>query len=354
MLPQDASGEADSGPCEELVVCALGADRLEIHCHGGRAVVAQVLESLRQAGGTIVSRERWLLGREPDRLCAEARLTLAQAPTLRVAGILLDQYRGALSRAVHAIQVALGAGQVRVAETSLRTLLAWSPVGLHLTQPWRIVIVGRANVGKSSLLNALLGYSRALVHPTPGTTRDVLTADTALDGWPVEFADTAGTRPQAGELERAGGARAADQAARADLILLVSDLSAPWTADDQHLWERAPHPPLVVHNKSDLVAATPSPRPDGLVTSAKTAVGIPQLLAAMASRLVPVSPPAGAPMPFRRPHVRHLTRALAAATAGRGDLALQALSTLSRSIPVPRPTGTVEEQEEYDERIRLG
>ncbi len=327
----DTPGSASAGDGEELVVCQLASDRLEIHCHGGRAVVAQVLASLQRAGCTIVSSARWLLSRESDRLRAEAQLALGQAGTLRVAGVLLDQHRGALSQAVARIHQALRAGETDTAATLLRTLLGWAPVGLHLTRPWRIVIVGRANVGKSSLLNAVLGYSRALVHPTPGTTRDVLTASTAIDGWPVEFADTAGSRAGAGELERAGVQRAAEHATRADLILLVSDLSAPWTTDDQHLLARATDLPLVVHNKSDLVDRPPSSRPDGIVTCAKTAAGVPQLLAAISERLVPATPSSGTPMPFRQTHVRHLRRALQALTSGHRDQAIQSLRALSEN-----------------------
>jgi tRNA modification GTPase len=329
-LPDAVIG-ATSGRREELVVCQLTSDRLEIHCHGGLAVVTQVLASLQHAGCTVMSSARWLLSQESDRLCAEARLALVQARTLRVAGILLDQSRGALSFAVQRIRQALGAGQSNSAALQLRALLAWSPLGLHLTQPWRIVIVGRANVGKSSLLNALLGYARALVHPSPGTTRDVLTAGTAVDGWPVEFADTAGTRVAAGDIELAGMQRAAQHATRADLILLVSDLSAPWTADDQHWLEWATDPPLVVHNKSDLVDGPPSARPDGVVTSARTAAGVPQLLEAIAARLVPCPPPVGTPVPFRLTHFRQLTRALQALATGRRELAIQALRAMQES-----------------------
>ena len=82
-----------------------------------------------------------------------------------------------------------------------RPCVAARSVGLRLVSGWRVVLAGRPNVGKSRLLNALAGYERAIVDPTPGTTRDVVTVRTALDGWPVELADTAGLR-DAGRRDR--------------------------------------------------------------------------------------------------------------------------------------------------------
>ena len=76
--------------------------------------------------------------------------------------------------------------------------------GCISSNPWRVVVFGAPNVGKSSLINALAGYERAIVSPTPGTTRDVVTVTTAIDGWPVQLSDTAGFRETQDELESAG------------------------------------------------------------------------------------------------------------------------------------------------------
>jgi small GTP-binding protein len=110
-------------------------------------------------------------------------------------------------------------------------------------------------VGKSSLINALVGYQRSIVFDEPGTTRDVVTAETALDGWPIQFIDTAGLRDSdADDLEAAGIALARQQLDAADLRLLVLDTSQPRNADDERLldeWTDA----LVIANKCDLPSA---------------------------------------------------------------------------------------------------
>src|SRR5207237_636472 len=103
---------------------------------------------------------------------------LSKAPTVRTASIQLDQYRGAFARAVEAA----------LADPALIPELArFAPVGRHLVAPWAVAVVGPPNVGKSSLVNALAGYQRAVVSDVPGTTRDVVRTLVALDGWPVEL-----------------------------------------------------------------------------------------------------------------------------------------------------------------------
>ena len=104
-------------------------------------------------------------------------------------------------------------------------ILEYRDVGLHLTMPWRVVIAGPPNVGKSSLMNAIAGYQRAIVSPLPGTTRDVVTITTAINGWPVQIADTAGLRDTVDELESAGIALAGAVVEQADLVIVVSDAS---------------------------------------------------------------------------------------------------------------------------------
>jgi tRNA modification GTPase len=168
---------------------------------------------------------------------------------------------------------------------------------LHLLNPWSVVLAGRPNVGKSSLINALLGYERAIVFDTPGTTRDIVTATTACEGWPISLSDTAGWRDAAGELESQGIAAAKAAARQADLVLLVVDGSQPWTVAEEALCAACPQA-LLVGNKADLPAQATAIHPPGIQVSAKTGAGIAELLASIARRLVPQAPPSGVAVPF--------------------------------------------------------
>jgi tRNA modification GTPase len=212
----------------------------------------------------------------------------------------------------------LEAGDRTPATQLLDELLARAPLGLHLVNPWSVVLAGRPNVGKSSLINALLGYERAIVFDTPGTTRDIVTATTACAGWPVTLSDTAGWREEAGELESQGIAAAKAAAGRADLVLIVVDRSQPWTAAEERLLEACPHA-LLVWNKSDLPPQAATSDRAGVHVSAKTGAGISELLASIALRLVPSAPPPGAAVPFTEVQAKII--AAASAAVQRNDLA---------------------------------
>jgi tRNA modification GTPase len=163
------------------------------------------------------------------------------------------------------------------------------------------VIAGRPNVGKSSLVNALVGYQRAIVFDQPGTTRDVVAVSTAIDGWPVELADTAGLRQAGDALEAEGIQLAENEIAAADLVLLVFDASQPLQSEDTSLLGKWPDA-LLVLNKSDLPAA--GEHPTGAVqTSALRREGIDTLLKAISRRLVPDPPPPGIAVPFTQRQV---------------------------------------------------
>ena len=141
----------------------------------------------------------------------------------------------AFARLIREITVAAKQGLPDPAAARLRELVGWTDFGCHLSEPWQVVILGRPNVGKSSLLNALAGFQRAIVFDEPGTTRDVVSTEIAIDGWPVRLLDTAGIRQGETELERAGIALAREQARSADLRLLVVDASQPLLPEDRAL-----------------------------------------------------------------------------------------------------------------------
>jgi tRNA modification GTPase len=207
----------------------------------------------------------------------------------------------------------------------LDALLHGANFGVHLTSPWKVVLAGRPNVGKSSLINALLGYTRSIVFDEPGTTRDVVTATTAVDGWPIELSDTAGLRQESGPLETAGIARARDALAEADLAIILIDRSAPATPFDRTLLAAFPDA-IVVGHKCDLPcydgpdAWTADLSCNWLSVSSKTSQGLDGLIQLISARLVPAVPPSGTPLPVTVRQVTLLQRA--AEAAARKDFAV--------------------------------
>jgi tRNA modification GTPase len=266
---------------------------LELHCHGGQEVVHLLEDLLTARGAKVCAWQQFerALPSEPLRRAALAILT--NAPTARTAGIALDQYNGAFSRATEAVAASLRRGDRAEADRLLAECERYAAVGQHLTTPWRVVIAGAPNVGKSSLVNALAGYQRAVVSSMPGTTRDVVTTVLALDGWPVDVADTAGWRAAETALEREGIARARQAAASADLCLWLLDASAPPVWPDVNLCAVE-----FVVNKTDLAPAWPHESIDAVRVSAQTGVGLPDLCQSIVRRLVPAEPPPGAAVPF--------------------------------------------------------
>ncbi len=288
-------------PAEDVVVCRRGFTSIEIHCHGGSAAVKRIVGDLTSMG---VAEESWknLLERhELSPIRAAARIALSEAATERTAMILLDQYQGALENAIDQIVEKIKAQQLDAAKATLEGLLARASLGLRLTQPWQVVIAGPPNVGKSTLINTLLGYQRAIVFDQPGTTRDVVTAQTAFEGWPVQLSDTAGLRTSDDPLESAGIKLAVSQAIGADCLILVFDASQPWTRENDGLVQEWPEA-IVVHNKCDLAV----PARQGIAISAAKGVGIDQLVSAMMTRLIPVAPSAKDAVPFTVAHVQAL------------------------------------------------
>ncbi|NIP84740.1 MAG: GTP-binding protein [Planctomycetales bacterium] len=299
---------------EEVVVTVRHPQRVDIHGHGGTAASQAVLDSLEQAGARAGSWQEWLAEDQPPCLGRAAQQALVQARTERTAGILLDQWQGGLEGEIQQVLACLQHHQTNAGLAQIDQLLARCSLGRHLTEPFRIVLAGQPNVGKSSLINAILGYPRAIVTDQAGTTRDVVTASTAIDGWPVVLSDTAGLRRGADELEVAGVQLAVTALAAADLVVLVFDQSQAWTAADQRLCQAWPDA-LRVYNKCDLPAAA-GRRPAGLPTSATRQLGLPELLGQIAGRLVPVVPLPGAGVPWTAAQEFGLQEAREACRAG--------------------------------------
>ncbi len=327
-------GRWGSSVGEELVVARRSERQIEVHCHGGVAAVRKIVADLTAAGCQEIAWRDWLVSHRSrlnigpklpldDAITRAAQIALADAITLRTAAALLDQLNGALSIAIHTTIDWVSRGMWEKAGELIDDLLSRGEFGLHLTTPWRVVLAGPPNVGKSSLINALAGFQRAIVSPTPGTTRDVVTLTTALDGWPVELADTAGLRDTTDEIESAGVRLAKEMLAAADVVLLVHDASqsAALVPKDEYAAmcrSRTEHRRVIdVWNKIDLQPASIAQRTSSseiaqsairanLHTSAITGEGIDELITAISRALVPHGPPAGAPIPFTARQIESL------------------------------------------------
>jgi tRNA modification GTPase len=187
-----------------------------------------------------------------------------------------------------------------------------------------LVIAGPPNVGKSSLLNALAGFERSIVSPEPGTTRDIVTVETALNGWPVEFADTAGLRDTAAGLEREGGQLASARIREADLCVWVVDATDP-----QPVWPSetmADESWLYAVNKCDLPPAWNLDAARTAVhVSALSGAGLVGLCSRIVDRLVPLDPPAGTAIPFHPECSAYLHRICSLVAAGQITEAIEEL-----------------------------
>ncbi len=298
-------------PGEEVVLCRTGVDSVEVTCHGGAAAVARILEDAAgrgfriEASPSVVFRSakaRPFAERKATLLSAEDALVLTQARTQRTAEILLEQ------SSLWPLFIA-GLSQ-RPRDEALAVIdetLAWSEFGQHLTQPWNVVLCGRPNVGKSSLMNALAGFTRSIVSAQAGTTRDRVTLETAINGWPVRITDTAGVRETNDAIEQAGVEQTHSALNQADLAVIVLDASEPLQDADRQLLNGQARRQLVVAHKSDLPRTADADRPpDCLVVSSVTGQGVEALLLAISTALIPALPPSGQPIPVSSPQETQL------------------------------------------------
>eukprot|EP00913_Durusdinium_trenchii_P008904 g8370.t1 len=319
---------------EDVVVCRIDEATTDVHCHGGDAAAQRILDDLRTAGCTVQSWQE-ISTATAGLLETELVEALGRAETSRTAGILLEQQSGVLRGALETLQALsrepsfADAGEARSELIGqIEALLHWSQFGLHLTQPWKVVIAGRPNAGKSSLINALLGYARSIVYDEPGTTRDVVTAQTAFDGWPVELADTAGIRDSVDELESAGIGRARQNLAAADCRVLLLDLSRRRSLEEEQLLAEWPSA-IRVGAKRDLPNLWGFPLPaDLLRVSTVTETGFDELAAEIVSRLIPEVPPPATAIPVTRRQVALLRQARAAIEAADTTATAQAIDEI--------------------------
>jgi tRNA modification GTPase len=331
-------GKGDTA--EDLVVAIHGPERVDVHCHGGVLAATAVVEALRECGAAPIPWQEAAHLLEDDPIAAEARIALAAARTEKTAALLLSQYHGALGQSLQELIVAIERGTIPFAGplARLRRLLALAPLGLHLTRPWRVVIAGAPNVGKSSLMNALVGYQRSIVFAQPGTTRDLLSATTALEGWPLELLDTAGLRESDDPLEAAGIARARTSLAQAELILLVRDVSDGRSSAGIDFESLLPAniPVIVVCNKADLLSAgqPAANEPGGLLVSARTGAGLERLCRQIVRLLVPILPERGEAIPFTQRQQHALQTAIAALERAAAAEAIGHLEALLRERPI--------------------
>ncbi len=278
-------------------------DVVEISCHGSPVVLQFCLSRCCELGARLAepgefTLRAYLNGRI-DLPRAEAVRDLIESTTLYQARVAAQQIEGSVSRRIQPLKnqllelIALLEAGIDFADNDvdvapgeeilrrlslvtggLETLVATFAFGRLVHSGFTMAIVGRPNVGKSSLFNRLLEQDRAIVTDIPGTTRDTVSEVASLGGIPVKFLDTAGIREGSDLVETLGIERSYQAMADADLTLVVLDASCALTLDDERLLERAKQAGrhLVVHNKIDLGGNR-----DGLAVSALTGEGIEQL-----------------------------------------------------------------------------
>jgi tRNA modification GTPase len=291
---------------------------VELHCHGGLVAVRRVLELVLAAGARRAApgefSQRAFLNGRLDLTRAEAISELISARSQRAAQLAMAGLDGGLQRRIGGLRERLldqlaelearvdfeedlppldGAAvvaELEAVQAALHALVADGRAAEPLRRGLRVAIVGRPNVGKSSLLNRLCRRERAIVTDLPGTTRDLLESEVVLQGVPLTLLDTAGIRDTGDRVEALGIARSREALAGADAVLLLFDLTEGWTAADQGLRELVPAGTalLVVGNKADQAALpTGAPTADGpadVAISALTGAGEQELATALLAR----------------------------------------------------------------------
>jgi tRNA modification GTPase len=261
-------------------------DVVEFHCHGGIMAVQQVLQLCLENGAKLAqpgefSLRAFLNGRL-DLTQAESIADLVGAKSPAAAQSALAGLQGKLAKPIRLLRTTcldvLAEIEARIdfeedlppldeAQTvleiqhildELSTILATADRGELLRSGLKVAIVGRPNVGKSSLLNAWSRCDRAIVTDLPGTTRDVVESQLVVGGIPVQVLDTAGIRETEDKVEKIGVERSRIAAQQADLVLLTIDAESGWTQGDSDIYEQVKHRKIIIIiNKIDLVKTPP-------------------------------------------------------------------------------------------------
>ena len=288
-----------------------GEDVLEIHCHGGSFVVHRILEAVLKCGARHAEpgefTKRAFLNGRLDLAQAEGVLDLIHARTEKGMGLAVDQVRGELSKWVGELREELIdilvqveaaidfpeeelellrreelAGKIDSLNSKILVIINSYDWGRLYREGVTVCIAGRPNVGKSSLLNALLGEERVIVAPLPGTTRDFVEESLNLDGLKVVLWDTAGIREGNDEVERVGVAFSLKKLEEAQGFILVLDGTSPMMQDDHAIMAEVRRKKgIVVVNKNDLPNELPinelkcfAPNHEIVSLSAKTGQGV--------------------------------------------------------------------------------
>jgi tRNA modification GTPase len=289
-----------------------GEDVLELQGHGGPIVMDLLLQRCVALGARIARpgefSERAFLNDKLDLAQAEAIADLIESGSEKAARSALRSLQGDFSTAVNKllkdliqlrsyVEAALDFPEEEIdflaedavinglhnLKQALTKIQQQAQQGSLLREGMHLVIAGRPNAGKSSLLNRLAGREAAIVTPIPGTTRDVLREQIQVDGLPLHIVDTAGLRESSDPVEQEGIKRAWAEIDKADLLLLIIDHKQGFEAEDQQILDKLPKqlPLLKIYNKIDLSGRSQGRNEQGIYLSAQTGAGLELLIEAL-------------------------------------------------------------------------
>ncbi len=290
-------------------------DVVEFHCHGGIMPVQQVLQLCIEQGARLAQAGEFTL-----RAFLNGRLDLTQAESIadlvgsrspQAAQAALAGLQGKLAVPIRQLRTtcldilaeiearidfeedlppldeAVVIAQIEQVSAEVSGILGTADRGELLRTGLKVAIVGRPNVGKSSLLNAWSRSDRAIVTDLPGTTRDVVESQLVVGGIPVQVLDTAGIRETVDRVEKIGVERSRRAAQAADLVLLTIEATTGWTADDQEIYEQVQHRPLILTiNKTDLAPVAQVSYPESINRVVTTAAALNQGIDALENAIL--------------------------------------------------------------------